>query len=89
MASNLTWVFVLVLCLELVLRGVYGMRNAPVWRGGATGVSAEGPSPDGTCKSMVQIYGYECQEHTVLHPTQTFCLFIILQVFESTPSIQF
>ncbi|XXG44754.1 hypothetical protein AAC387_Pa02g0022 [Persea americana] len=65
MASNLTLVFVLVLCFQLVPRDVYGMRNAPLSSSEAESVSAEGPAPDGTCKSMVQIYGYECQEHTV------------------------
>ena len=83
MASNLTLVFVLVLCFQLMPRDVYGMRNAPLSSSEAESVSAEGPAPDGTCKSMVQIYGYECQEHTVQCLTSLFVLSIILRAIES------
>ncbi|RWR71824.1 Alpha/beta hydrolase fold-1 [Cinnamomum micranthum f. kanehirae] len=51
MASNLTLVFVLVLCLQLVPRDVYGMRNAPLSSSAAESVTTQ----DGYILSMQRI----------------------------------
>ncbi|XP_058070825.1 triacylglycerol lipase 2-like [Magnolia sinica] len=65
MASSLTWVFGVVLCLGLAIRCGFAARNGPSSNDSLKDVGALAPGPNGTCSSMVERYGYECQEHTV------------------------
>ncbi|KAK1273713.1 Triacylglycerol lipase 2 [Acorus gramineus] len=53
-------VFVTVICLGLLFGVAIGARKGPVHRGRRSNVDS-----DGTCKSRVEIFGYQCEEHKV------------------------
>ncbi|XP_077232475.1 triacylglycerol lipase 2-like [Tasmannia lanceolata] len=65
MADNLRWLFLVSLCCGLAVRGDFGVTNPPFSANSERDIAAMAPAPSGTCKSMVEIHGYVCEEHTV------------------------
>ncbi|XP_008788885.2 triacylglycerol lipase 2-like [Phoenix dactylifera] len=70
MASNECLKFAWLLCFGLAIGGALGTRKELKLVDSTSKVGMQAPAPtpsttNGTCKSRVEIYGYECEEHTV------------------------
>ena len=76
MANSEYHKFAWLLCFGLAIGGAIGTRKELKLVDSISKVGMQAPAPtpstaNGTCKSRVEIYGYECEEHTVILSTDS------------------